>query len=130
MVAILLTGCASGASTASPSAIAPTPSTSSAKPSVTPTATEAAASREDKIKALYLAGVRDGQPGLASAGDDDMITIGQGFCKMYEGGATGSDVNNYILKAAGWAYTVPQLVSMHGAAVGAFCSQYIDEMGK
>jgi hypothetical protein len=59
-----------------------------------------------------------------------MITIGQGFCKMYDGGATGTDVNNYILKAAGWAYTVPQLVSMHGAAVGAFCSQYIDEMGK
>jgi hypothetical protein len=58
-----------------------------------------------------------------------MITIGQGFCKMYDGGAKGSDVNSYILSAAGVAYTVPQLVAMHGSAVGAFCPQYSDKVG-
>lgn len=129
MVAILLTGCASAASTAAPSASEPIPSVSSAKASAAPVITKAAASREDQVKAIYLASVRKDQPGLVSAEDAGMITIGQGFCKMYEGGAKGSDVNAYILKAAGWAYTVPQLVSMHGSAVGAFCPDYIDKMG-
>jgi hypothetical protein len=48
---------------------------------------------------------------------------------MYNGGATSSDVNAYILKGAGWAYTVPQLLAMHGSALGAFCPEHIDKLG-
>jgi len=108
----------------------PTPTaTVAAKTSAAPVVTKAAASREDQIEAIYLAGAREDQPGLASAEDDGMITIGRGFCKMYDGGATTKDVTNYILKAAGWAYTVPQLTSMLGAAVGALCPQHIDKLG-
>lgn len=78
---------------------------------------------------IYLEKIREAQPALEATPDEDLITIGEGFCKMYDGGAVGADINDYILTAAGVAYTVQQLVSMHGAAVGAFCPKHIDKMG-
>lgn len=102
----------------------------SSSPTPTPTPTATAASSQDQVRAIYLDAVRKGQPALQSAADDDLVTIGQGFCKMYAGGAVGSDINNYILTAAGMAYTVPQLISMHGSAVGAFCPEYTSKVDK
>ena len=131
--ALLMTGCAAQGEGSAPSSsqapASPSVSSATASPVSAAVATTKAATRQDQVNAIYLKGVRGDQPGLNAAADADLISIGQDLCKMYDGGAKGSDVNHFILTAAGWAYTVPQLVSMHGAAVGAFCPQYIDKMG-
>ena len=129
--ALLLTGCSSGPAVAEPSVsvqqAAPSPS---AKPTPTPTATKAA-TREDQIKELYLENIYDSEPALRAANDgESLVSIGQGFCDMYDGGAKGSDINDFILKGAGWAYTVRQLVSVHGSAVGAYCPEHIEKMSQ
>ncbi|MDP9999071.1 DUF732 domain-containing protein [Pseudarthrobacter sulfonivorans] len=132
--ALLLTGCASGPAAAepAPSAAAVTPM---ASPSVTPTRTPTptvtkAATREEQVKKIYLEGIYEAEPALRAAGaGEDLMSIGQGFCDMYDGGAKGSDINNYILTAAGWAYTVNQLVAVHGSAVGAYCPEHVEKMG-
>lgn len=132
--ALLLTGCSVAAqSTASATGVA-TESTSPSSPassaSPTPAMATKQATRDEQITAIYLEGVRKDQAGLKAAADADPVTIGQGFCKMYDGGAKGSDINQYVLKAAaGVDYTVPLPVSIHGSAVGAFCPRYIDKMG-
>lgn len=133
--AAALTGCAAQAESSRPPssqqvAAGPSVSSTTASPVSATAATTKAATREDQINAIYLKGVRNDQPALSAAADADLISIGKGLCKLYDGGAKGSDVNHYILTAAGWAYTVPQLVSMHGAAVGAFCPQYLDKMSQ
>ncbi|WP_160664085.1 DUF732 domain-containing protein [Pseudarthrobacter sp. ATCC 49987] len=131
--AVLMTGCAAQSADSAPSSSPAPASPSSSSPPASPVSSTVASaksfSRQDQINAIYLKGIRSDQPALGVAADADLISIGQGLCKLYEGGAKGTDVNHYILTAAGWAYTVPQLVSMHGAAVGAFCPQYIDKMG-
>jgi hypothetical protein len=94
--ALLLTGCASGPAAAepAPSAAAVTPM---ASPSVTPTRTPTptvtkAATREEQVKKIYLEGIYEAEPALRAAGaGEDLISIGQGFCDMYDGGAKGSD---------------------------------------
>lgn len=132
--AAALTGCAAQAESSGPPSsqqapASPSFSSATASPVSATVAATKAATREDQINAIYLKGIRSDQPALSTAADADLISIGKGLCKLYDGGAKGSDVNHYILTAAGWAYTVPQLESMHGAAVGAFCPQYIDKMG-
>lgn len=126
--ALLLTGCGSGPATAEP---ATSPATTAAVESPTPTpSAEPALSREEQVKEIYLESIYEANPGLRGAGaGDDLVSIGQGFCQMYDGGAMGSDINDYILTAAGWAYTVPQLTAVHGAAVGAYCPEHEDKMG-
>ncbi|MBT2538678.1 DUF732 domain-containing protein [Arthrobacter sp. ISL-69] len=131
--ALVLTGCS--AATSNPEA-APTATAGNVSPSAAskaPTAAAAATktpSREEQIKKIYLDGIYESEPALRSAGaGEDLVAIGQGFCDMYDGGAKGSDINNYILTAAGWAYTVKQLVAVHGAAVGAYCPEHIEKMG-
>lgn len=88
-----------------------------------------AVSREEQVTRVYLERIRTSQPALAATPDEDLVTIGQGFCTMYDGGAVGADINDYILKAAGVAYTVHQLVDVHGAAVGAYCPEHTDKIG-
>jgi hypothetical protein len=130
--ALLLTGCASGPSTteaASAATVMPAAATQPATPKPTPTPTKTA-TREEQMKEIYLEGIYKSEPALrAAAAGADLVDVGQGFCKMYDGGAKGSDINKYILTAAGWAYTVNQLVAVHGAAVGVYCPKYIDKMG-
>jgi hypothetical protein len=129
--ALLLTGCASGPATteaASTATVTPAAATQSATPKPTPTTTKTA-TREEQMKEIYLEGIYKSEPALRAAGAD-LVDIGQGFCKMYDGGAKGSDINKYILTAAGWAYTVGQLASVHGAAVGVYCPEHIDKMGQ
>jgi hypothetical protein len=101
----------------------------SASPSTEPGATPTVASREDQIRDIYLDNILDEQPGLEDVPGEDLVTMGQGFCQMYDGGAVGADVNEYILTAAGVAFTVHELVAVHGAAVGAFCPEHLDKMG-
>jgi PBP1b-binding outer membrane lipoprotein LpoB len=126
LAALVLAGCSSTASVSAQqkTTSTPSPSTMSASPSPTPSATTAAPSRAEQIQEVFLESVRNAQPGLTSAADEDLVAIGKGFCEMYDGGAVGSDINNYILKAAGVAYTAQQLVAVHGAAVGAFCPEH------
>lgn len=130
--AFLLAGCSSEPTTAEPVASA-APVVATASPSATlkptpkPTKT---ATGEEQVKEIYLESLYKSEPGLRAAGaGDDLVSIGQGFCDMYDGGAKGSDINAFILKGAGWAYTVRQLVAVHGSAVGAFCPEHIDKMG-
>ena len=121
---------AAGPAATTPASLATTAATQSATPKPTPTVAKAA-TREEQIKEIYLEAIYKSEPALRAAGaGDDLVSIGQGFCDMYDGGAKGSDINNYILTAAGWAYTVKQLVAVHGAAVGAYCPKYIDRMDK
>ncbi|WP_426979240.1 DUF732 domain-containing protein [Pseudarthrobacter sp. O4] len=134
--ATLLTGCAAanGSTKAAdaqpnPAKAATSPASVAATPAASPGKATANTTREDQVKAVYLESLRTSQPGLKAEPDASLITIAQGFCKMYDGGATSAHVNSFILKGAGWAYTVPQLVAMHGAGVGAFCPQYIDKIG-
>ncbi|GGH94701.1 DUF732 domain-containing protein [Arthrobacter liuii] len=131
--ALLLTGCSAAQTAATPQ----TSTASAASPSVsaTPAAAAVAAtkapSREDQVKEIYLNAIYKSEPALRNTGvDNDLVDIGQGFCKMYDGGAMGSDINSFILKAGGVAYTVKQLVAVHGAAVGAYCPQHMDKMDK
>jgi hypothetical protein len=130
--ALLLAGCSSGPATAGPAASITT-ERATASPSATsaPTVTVTkAATRDEQIKEIYLENIYDSEPALRAAGDgDSLVSIGQSFCDMYDGGAKGSDINDFILKGAGWAYTVRQLVAVHGSAVGAYCPEHIDKMG-
>lgn len=130
--ALLLTACSTGSATAEPVASAAT-TTAAASPSTTPKPTPKptkTATRDEQIKEIYLESIYKSEPGLRAAGaGDDLVSIGQGFCDMYDGGAKGSDINDYILTAAGWAYTVKQLVAVHGSAVGAYCPEHIEKMG-
>jgi hypothetical protein len=127
VAALMLAGCGSGSShTPSSSTQAPvtTTATASPPPSVTP-----ADSRADQIKAIYLDNIRDEQPALMDVPGDDLVTMGRGFCSMYDGGAVGADINEYILEEGDVGFTVEELVAVHGAAVGAFCPRHIDKMG-
>lgn len=135
--ALLLTGCASGAPMAGPAtgsaattAAPSTITTPKPTPTPTPTPTTKKLTREEQVNEIYLDNVYKSEPALRAAdAGEDLISIGQGFCKMYDGGAKGSDVNDFILTAAGWAYTVKQLVAVHGSAVGAFCPEHIEKIG-
>ena len=135
LAVLALSGCSGAAAeSAAPSgsaSAAPTTATATPKPSPTVTATKKAATREEQVKEIYLDAIHKAHPALKSANaDDDLVSIGQGFCKMYDGGAVGADINKFILTAAGWAYTVPQLVAVHGAAVGAYCPQHESKMSQ
>ncbi|MCW3768898.1 DUF732 domain-containing protein [Paenarthrobacter sp. PAE-2] len=132
LAVLALSGC-SGASTQSSEFSTAPPAatvTATSKPSTSSAAaTKKASTREEMVRDIYLEAIYESEPALKSAGaGEDLVSIGQGFCDMYDGGAVGTDINNYILTAAGWAYTVPQLVAVHGAAVGAYCPQHEDKM--
>lgn len=64
-----------------------------------------------------------------TAPDGGLITIGEGVCTFYDNGATSTDVNDFLLTAAGVTYTVAEFAAMHGAAVGAFCPEHLGKLG-
>jgi hypothetical protein len=142
MAALLLTGCGSGTSSQTAAPATPGLTTTSATPSPEPTATSAVDSQEDQVQDLYLDSIRDEQPALMEESDEDLVTMGQGFCDMYDGGAVGADIHDFILSVAdadindfmlleaGAAFTVHELVAVHEAAVGAYCPQHTDKMGQ
>jgi hypothetical protein len=129
VAALMLAACGSGTTSQTGTSSSPAPTTVSASPSTEPGATPTVASREDQIRDIYLDNILDEQPGLEDVPGEDLVTMGQGFCQMYDGGAVGADINEYILTAAGVAFTVHELVAVHGAAVGAFCPEHLDKMG-
>lgn len=136
--ALLLTGCSSAAEGSQPSVSAAAVTTQSATATASPTpkatatasASASATTRDQQVNKIYLESLYKSDAALRSADGADLISIGKSFCDMYDGGAKGSDINNYILTAAGWAYTVKQLVAVHGSAVGAFCPEHIEKMGQ
>ena len=123
VAALMMAGCS--APTAESSTPAPT---TSAAPATSSPAAETK-TREEQVDDTYVNTLQEDNPGLTVAQPADLISIGKGFCTMYDGGATSSDVNSYILTAAGLAYTVKELISMHGGAVGAYCPEHIDKLG-
>lgn len=127
VAALMLAGCGSGPSH-TPSSSTQAPVTTTATPSPPPSVTPAD-SRANQIKAIYLDNIRDEQPALMDVPADDLVTMGRGFCSMYDGGAVGADINEYILEEGGVGFTVEELVAVHEAAVGAFCPRHIDKMG-
>ncbi|MFK0072695.1 DUF732 domain-containing protein [Arthrobacter woluwensis] len=124
---LVLVGCSAPAVESAPTVTVAGPTVTVAAESPSPAVT--AKARAEQIDDIYLSTLRKEQPALKAADGADLISIGKGFCDFYDHGATGSDINSYILKAAGWGYTVPQLVAVHGAAVGAYCPKYISKMG-
>lgn len=123
LAALMLAGCTAPAIVAESSAPVPT----AAPPTIAP-AVETKP-RSEQIDDIYVDSLQEDHPGLTVAEPADLIDIGKGFCTMYDGGATSSDVNSYILTASGFAYTVKELVSMHGGAVGAYCPEHLDKLG-
>lgn len=154
--ALLLTGCAAEATepqaqeslsaTPSPSPSrsatsakpAPTPKPTkkpSPKPTPTPVASTSPSSDElfgassAAVDDVFIDQITGAQPTLNYKDIEGMITIGKSFCTMYDNGATSSRINEFILGVAGVAYTVPELVAMHGAGVGAFCPEHVGKVG-
>src|SRR5688572_25645468 len=113
VTALMLAGCGSGPSH-TPSSSTQVPVTTTAEPSPPPSVAPAD-SRADQIKAIYLDNIRDEQPGLMDVPGDDLVTMGRGFCSMYDGGAVGADINDYILEEGGVGFTVEELVAVHEA---------------
>ncbi|WP_298590287.1 DUF732 domain-containing protein [uncultured Kocuria sp.] len=132
---LVLSGCAAEqeqpATEASPTPTATTASlkSSTTKPAPKTTKAEPALSRDEQIEQVFLGSVRDEYPELQFSEDGDLVSVGEGLCQLYDGGAKTSDVNDFILTAAGVEYTLNELVAMHGAAVGAFCPEHIDKLG-
>lgn len=130
MALLLLSGCGSGASSQTATSTAPGATQTSATPTPGHTATTAVDPRERRIHDLYLDSIRDEQPALMDVPYEDLVTMGQGFCDMYDGGAVGADVNDFILMAGGVGFTVQELEAVHGAAVGALCPEHTDKVGE
>lgn len=123
LASLTLAGCTA------PATVAVTPAPVPTTAPVTSAATVETKSRAEQIDDIYVDSLQEDHPGLTVAEPADLIDIGKGFCTMYDGGATSSDVNSYILTAAGIAYTVKELISMHGGAVGAYCPEHMDKLG-
>ncbi|WP_168796592.1 DUF732 domain-containing protein [Arthrobacter echini] len=94
-----------------------------------PPPTVSSLTRDEQIEEVFLDQVRGAQPNLESREGDGMVIIAEAFCTGYDNGATSNEINDFILEAAGDAYTVMELVTIHGAAVGAFCPEHIDKLG-
>ncbi|MCQ1999544.1 DUF732 domain-containing protein [Arthrobacter zhaoxinii] len=77
---------------------------------------------------VYLAQLRKAHASLLTAPDDGLIGIGEGVCTFYDNGATSAEVNDFLLIGAGVAYTVTEFAAMHGAAVAAFCPEYMAQL--
>ena len=50
------------------------------------------------------------------------------MCTFYDNGAISSEVNNFLLTAAGVTYTAAEFAAMHGAAVAAFCPEHMSKL--
>jgi hypothetical protein len=124
LAALTLAGCSAPETVAVSPAAVSTSVPASIKPAVE------TKSISEQIDDVYVSMLQEDNPGLAVAEPEDMIAIGKAFCTMYDGGATSSDINNYILTAAGPGYTLKELISMHGGAVGAYCQEHLDKLGE
>lgn len=122
-IAALLTGCSAGETGAGQvketTAATTTPATS---------APASDSTREKQVEAVFLKIVRDGNAGLDSAADADLVELAKSICELYKGGASGADVNDSLSKGAGVTYTLKELVSINGSGVAAFCPEYTDRL--
>lgn len=114
-----------------PASPAPAPTvTVTVTPSSSPTPTATATSSPlTAYQEVYLSQLRKSHPNLITAPDDGLINIGEGICTIYDTGATSTEVNDFLLISAGVAYSVAEFASIHGAAVAAFCPEYMDKLG-
>jgi|GEM_PF-6778692 len=124
---IALAGCSTAGAESVPTVTVAGPTVTVAAAEPSPAVTEK--NGAEQIDDVFLESLYKNQPALKYADGASLISVGKSFCDLYDHGATGSDINSFILKAAGVAYTVPQLVAVHGAAVGAYCPQYISKIG-
>lgn len=76
----------------------------------------------------FIRALRNSEESFDPDADESLLTIGRGFCEMYDGGAESSDINEFILNGMGFAYTLKQLTSVHGYAVGALCPEHIGKL--
>ena len=97
--------------------------------STSPSIDELFGASSDFEDAVFIGQITKAHPGLQYEDAEGMITIGKSFCTMYDNGATTSRINEFILGVAGVAYTMPQLVAMHGTGVGAFCPEHLSKLG-
>lgn len=97
-------------------------------PATAPTTTPVEASRDKQVEAVFLKLVRDGNAGLSSAADADLIELAKSICALYKGGASGSEVNDILYKGSGVTYTLKELASLNGSGVAAFCPEYMDKL--
>ncbi len=124
LAALTLSGCTAPETVTVSPALASTTAPATTKPAIE------TKPMSEQIDDVYVSMLLEENPGLAVAEPEDLIAIGKSFCTMYDGGATSSDVNSFILTAAGPGYTLKELVSMHGGAVGAYCQEHLDKLGE
>lgn len=94
-----------------------------------PTPAETEKTRAEQIDDIYLGSLYKSDSGLKAFDRAELVKFGKRFCDVYDTGGTSSDINRIILKAAGVIYTARQMVTIHGAAVGAYCPEHISKIG-
>ncbi|WP_422390189.1 DUF732 domain-containing protein [Arthrobacter sp. N1] len=107
----------------------PMPSPTPEAVSTTPSSDELFGASSPEIDAVFIDQLVGSEPTLGLKDSAGVIVIGKSFCQIYDNGGSSSDVSDLILQGAGFENTLPELVSIHGAGVGAYCPEHIGKLG-